>query len=361
MNNIKKNILRLILKGLCLWAFTFKPRAWNLRLGIWGLMLGTLNSLQAQDPQFSQFYAAPLYLCPSYAGASDGSRVTINFRDQWPKIPGAFITYAFSADQYIRKLKSGIGFLFLRDQAGIGKLSTTNVGWQYSYNLRLNNRWYARPGIHFLYTQRSVDYTRNTFVDQISINGNAPTTVENIANTKSGFLGASSSLVFYSRKYWFGSSLDHLIKSNQSFMGVQSNLPAKYTAFGGLKVDINKRLGRFNEESATILVLYQRQRKFNQLTFSAYWLKSPLIIGIGYRGIPLYKDPKTGYNNIDAAIFLLGYRTLNFAIGYSYDFTVSRLLGSTGGAHEVSIIYEFWQGPKLKTNRKQNVVSCPKF
>jgi len=42
------------------------------------------NDLKAQDPHFSQFYAAPLYLNPALAGTSAGNyRVGVNYRDQW--------------------------------------------------------------------------------------------------------------------------------------------------------------------------------------------------------------------------------------------------------------------------------------
>ena len=41
----------------------------------------------AQDPQFTQFFANPIYIAPSYAGASTGQRVIVSYRDQWSVIP----------------------------------------------------------------------------------------------------------------------------------------------------------------------------------------------------------------------------------------------------------------------------------
>jgi hypothetical protein len=61
----------------------------------------------------------------------------------------------------------------------------------------------------------------------------------------------------------------------------------------------------------------------------------------------------------DAVILLVGYKTRQFNIGYSYDFTTSRLITSTGGAHEVSISYTF-SGPKQK-KRTNKMVPCPEF
>jgi hypothetical protein len=62
-------------------------------------MLSWANGF-GQDPQFSQFYSNPLYLAPSFAGATGGSRLCANFRDQWIALPSTFITYSFSYDHY---------------------------------------------------------------------------------------------------------------------------------------------------------------------------------------------------------------------------------------------------------------------
>ena len=56
------------------------------------LMLTTALDLYAQDPQFSQFYANPVYLNPAFAGTARCPRVVLNYRNQWPGIPGNFVT-----------------------------------------------------------------------------------------------------------------------------------------------------------------------------------------------------------------------------------------------------------------------------
>ena len=56
------------------------------------LTIGLTTGVFAQDPQFSQFYAAPLYLNPAFAGSSELARVGINYRNQWPAMPGNFVT-----------------------------------------------------------------------------------------------------------------------------------------------------------------------------------------------------------------------------------------------------------------------------
>jgi hypothetical protein len=49
-----------------------------------------VGSVTAQDPQYSQFYAAPLYLNPAFAGATGQNRIGINYRNQWPAIDANF-------------------------------------------------------------------------------------------------------------------------------------------------------------------------------------------------------------------------------------------------------------------------------
>ena len=55
-----------------------------------------LEEVKAQDPQFSQFYAAPLYINPAFTGASEYTRIGANYRNQWPGISGSFVTTSAS-------------------------------------------------------------------------------------------------------------------------------------------------------------------------------------------------------------------------------------------------------------------------
>ncbi|MGB5929648.1 MAG: type IX secretion system membrane protein PorP/SprF, partial [Cyclobacteriaceae bacterium] len=64
------------------------------------LIVGILPESIAQDPQFSQYYAAPLYLNPAFTGASGQGRAGLNYRNQWPSIDANFTTYSAYADYY---------------------------------------------------------------------------------------------------------------------------------------------------------------------------------------------------------------------------------------------------------------------
>ena len=81
-------------------------------------LIAISSNLFAQDPAFTQNYANPLYLNPAFAGTSNNQRIGMNFRDQWPNIPGTFNTYNISYDRNIIDSSVGIGVLANQDRAG---------------------------------------------------------------------------------------------------------------------------------------------------------------------------------------------------------------------------------------------------
>ena len=107
----------------------------------------------AQDPQFTQFYANPLYLNPAFAGAQRCPRVCLNYRNQWPALTGTFVTYTASYDQHVDPI-GGLGLLVLQDKAGESTLTTTNVSGIYSYQLNVTREFSIRLGLK-AHTRRS--------------------------------------------------------------------------------------------------------------------------------------------------------------------------------------------------------------
>ena len=64
-------------------------------------------NVNAQDPEFTQFYANPIYLNPAFAGTNICPRVNLNWRNQWPGVSGTFITYSASFDQHSEAIHGG--------------------------------------------------------------------------------------------------------------------------------------------------------------------------------------------------------------------------------------------------------------
>jgi len=334
-------------------------------VGLFVVML-CVGSVMGQDPQFTQFYAAPLYLNPAFAGATFQNRIVFNNRYQWVGLPRAYVTYATSFDHNFDKLNSGVGVIALVDRSGTGYLTSTTFGAIYAYKFNLTSRWVVRTGLQFSYASRNIDFYKLTFGDQLDKSG-----VNNIVSAeqfdkygRKSYFDFNSGIVIHSATHWIGFTARHLNQPDQSLMGgdTKSNLPIYYSIHGGTKIfldqhKLKKSYGTQREKSITPTFLYKGQGDFHQLDLGMYVYLEPLVIGLWYRGIPV---TKTTY---DAVAVLLGLKWESFTVGYSYDLTVSRLNPSnTAGSHEISLSVNFPRKAKpAKKRRKDYVIPCPKF
>ncbi|MBL4657203.1 MAG: type IX secretion system membrane protein PorP/SprF [Flavobacteriales bacterium] len=327
--------------------------------------MSTVKDSRAQDPHFSQFYAAQLYLNPAFAGSSAGSRLMANYRHQWAGIPGAFVTYAFSYDHNFSRLNSGLGLFFVQDKAGSGGLRTTISGLQYAYHLKLSRKVSARFGADMSYRVRDIDFNNLVFNDQLSKSGIAPTTTETATLESVSFFDYGSGVLVFTEKYWMGIAVHHLTEPNQALLGgSETILPMKYSAHGGAKFAVKDRFGKKSKKYIAPAFNYKGQHDFDQFDVGLSFYSNPVTFGVWYRGIPGLKAYKKGYGNNDALVGLIGYRIDDLSFGYSYDITISKLAVTTSlGSHEISLVYEFNnknQGKK-KGNDKPVIIPCAKF
>ncbi len=334
------------------------------RLALIILVTGLITWVKGQDPQFTQFYANQLYLAPSFAGATEQDRITAAYRNQWPEIvSGVFVTYSFSYDHFFENFNSGVGVLLLRDVAGTGNLGTTNAGIQYSYDIKVTEAFHLRPGIHFNYTQQGIDFNALTWNDQLATG--SPNSIETAGVPAKPNVDFAASILGYGERWWAGFTADHLLRPDYGLYHNEYRLPYKFSLFGGYKVVKFEKLVNPIDESVSVAFHYRNQGGYNQLDLGLYWLKPPLMLGLWYRGIPFLEgketDDPTSYNKDprgDALAILVGYKMDQLRVGYSYDFTISKLVSSTGGAHELVVTWEF----KTKRRRKRTrMVPCPEF
>lgn len=325
-----------------------------------------LSEGKAQDPQFSQFYAFPMYLNPAFAGTNLKTRVNAIYRNQWSAIPGSYTTYGFSADQNLEEYNSGFGIMFMQDIAGSANLRRTEVSGLYSYKIQLNNDWVVRAGLQGTYLRPSINYDDLVFGSQLDPDQGytGASSGENLRGADQVHLfDFSSGLLAYNEIFWFGTSLHHMNRPDLSFdQQSTSLLPVKFSVHGGAKIPIvrNKYTNYQSEVTMSPAFNYRSQGKFDQLDLGLYLNYDPVVLGVWYRGIPVFKQYDVGYSNHDAVTFLVGFHQDFLTIGYSYDLTVSQLGPSTGGSHEISVGYEFYYEKKRK-KQYDKYVPCPRF
>jgi type IX secretion system PorP/SprF family membrane protein len=323
----------------------------------------------AQDPQFSQFYNAPLYLNPAFTGTAENTRLIFNYRSQWPGISGTapYMTTAFSFDHNIESINSGVGLLFTRDRQGVGKLTSTDVALLYSYQIEISGKWSFRPALQATIVSRSIGYSGLLFGDQLTNSG--PTggvTEDRFVNATATRLypDFSTGGLLFSDVMWFGLSAHHLNRPDQSFEGEQYTVPIKTSLQAGMRFPFGqqstkKGYSRVSVERSVLPSLnLKNQGKFTQLDFGLTVIYEPVMFGVWYRGIPV----KTfyGFAGNESFIFLAGIHYETFSFAYSYDITASKLgFRNSNGAHEISLIYE-WNIPYPKKKRGRPL-PCPHF
>lgn len=326
-------------------------------------------SLMAQDAQYSQFYANPIYLNPAMAGASEMTRVGVNYRNQWPSLDQSFTSYSAHIDHYIFGANSGIGLIFNKSDQSMANLSVTEIGAAYSYRARLGFRSFLRVGGQVSYMDRDAYFGNLLFGSQIDDQTGAigDFSGENLGEDFSHqFVDYSFGILLNNENAWIGLSAHHVTQPNMSFVDGQiSELPIKFSAHGGYRFDLsggaetnfmNKRSGT---RDLTLAFNYKNQEPFSQLDLGAQVNLQPIVLGIWYRGIPVSELGKTNHESV---IALLGVSLGNgLDVGYSHDFTISSLgNGNTGGANEISIRYSFLAGSSKGAGRKSSM-PCFKY
>jgi type IX secretion system PorP/SprF family membrane protein len=316
----------------------------------------------AQDPQFSQFYAAPLYLNPAFAGSAPQHRFISNIRHQWIGLPKAFVTYAFSYDVNVPDLNSGFGMLLTTDRAGTASFRSSTMNGVYAYKVKLNDAWVLSPGIMFGYGLRTIDQSRLIMGDQLEFDSNLPSNdpdIYRIGNVHYFDLGTG--MVVYNKFFWAGLSAYHMNQPNVSIIGHNDLLPVRYSFHTGARIPLDP--GVFQRQHVPSLapsILYKRQGRFDQIDLGMHFFYEPIMTGIYYRGMPFKQDLET-YWSRDALIFIFGITFNSFDFGYSYDLTISRLGPGTGGSHEVSLSYRFEYRNNPNKKKKEKFIPCPTF
>lgn len=311
------------------------------------LLCGLSTTVRAQDPQFTQFYANPIYLNPAFAGSHGCPRFSLNYRNQWPSLSGNYVTYSASYDQYFKNISGGIGIIALHDQQGQGTIFTSSLGLIYSYHLKVNRKFSMLFGAKAAMTNKFLDWDKLTFGDMIDPRRGFIYQTGDVPRGGSRyFFDASAGIVGFSKHFFFGIAANHLNMPNESMIIGTSRLPMRFTGHAGAEIVLGGKSQYQNKTSIMPNVIYQYQNGFQELSIGTYIKYGVFTAGAWYR-------------NRDAFILSIGIKTGSFKIGYSYDVTVSKLNnGVSGGSHEVSL------GLNLKCKDKPvsfRTISCPSF
>lgn len=323
------------------------------------LMLVALPNLRAQDPEFSQFYAAPMNLNPALTGIAWGPRFNANYRNQWPGIDNGFVTYALSYDQHFDNIRSGFGIMLMNDRVASGLINNYTIRLNYAYQFKLSKKVGLQVGLSGGYVRKQLDWARLSFNDQINpifgftdVSGVPNLSGEQVpADLGINIADFGAGVVAYSKKVFGGVAVQHITSPKESITEYTSfRLPMKITVHAGGEINLTPKK-RNSSNFVSPNAMFITQGNAAQLNVGTYVNVSKVFGGVFYRN---------NFFGSDAVIGLLGLKIYFVKVGYSYDYTVSGLTGQTGGAHEISISVNLGDkdGP-FDHSRKPNKLECP--
>ncbi|MCZ2460570.1 MAG: PorP/SprF family type IX secretion system membrane protein [Chitinophagales bacterium] len=336
----------------------------NRRILILILCVGLVSVSNAQDPNFSQFFASPLTLNPAMTGKFDGVyRVAGNYRNQWPTINNAFTTATASVDFGIMKNRIpdydqfGVGIMGFSDKAGNGVLLSNAIALSIAYHKSLDEDGYHQIGAGFQggFMNKRLDLTKVVFEDQLTPLGFTGITSEifnsNQINVKYFDLNAG---VLYNgttngyNNFYFGASMYHINRPKESFQGGQYFLAARTTFQAGGRIPVGPI--NFFHFSANYSL---QANAHNAMLGGAYAMN---LTGDEESPTNLYLG--SWFRLGDAIIPYVGLEFGEFQFGATYDINVSSLKPASNlrGGVEISLIYI-----KKPTDPNAKKLNCPKF
>lgn len=301
------------------------------------LLFISCHKMSAQyDAQITNYWAAPNYYNPAYAGQTNSLEAMLLNRMQWVGIKNAPKTMMLSGVMPVKFFDRvhGVGIVTISESAGLFNHSI--IGGQYSYR---KNMWKGlfSVGIQVGYLNDSFDGTK------VNLSGNDPD--ESGGSSGGGDTGddaiptakvEGSSLdfnlgVYFSRDKWYaGFSVTHLLAPKVTLGDdYMKELPRGYYLMGGYNIQLNNPL---LELCPTLMVRSNVMMTTGDISLRMIYNKT-FFGGLSWR----YGYAEVG--NSESVILMLGGKFKNFQLGYAYDFPTSALRIGTMGSHEIFVKY----------------------
>jgi type IX secretion system PorP/SprF family membrane protein len=319
----------------------------KLKIYLMIMMITMFCSLQAQDPHFSQYQAAPLTINPAMTGYLDGdSRLSLNFRTQYYSAGGSFrtgvISYEMITNSAMLQAKDqfAIGVIGLFDQSAGGGYRTMNAGVSGSYRKLLNESGYKRisMGAQVVLNSRALNTASLTYASQFASYGfdlSRPNN-ENIPASSKTYADASVGLMFNNHneqnRFYAGAALYHLNRPDVSFQNdAKYKLPTRAVLHGGYRTYVGG-LNNYVLFNTNVML----QGGASNIMFGGLY---GLALGDFESGLSI--DMGAWYRMNDAVIPYIGFNVSALQIGVSYDNVLSGLKQASPrlGSFEVSLRY----------------------
>ena len=314
-----------------------------------------VETMNAQDPSFSQFFSSPLNIDPALtANINEKWRVISNFRNQWAGVSNPYTTGTVSYDTKVfndvtgnyvdENTRVGMGGMLMYDQTMNGALKSNYASFNVSGNIRLMRKegyelngarirhiskikmdqtaeQRLGVGLGIIYGYKHLDFGKLNFGEQFTGTGfdtNLPTGESALSDMKP-YISTSAGLLYTyvmgSTNIDLGVSAFHFNKPKQTYLDDENQyLATRYVAHGNLETSLSNQLNLYTNG------IYQYQSGASYFSVGGalgYFLpntENPVVINAGL-----------WYWSSNAVIPYLGFSYGGFQVGVTYDVTISKL------------------------------------
>lgn len=313
-------------------------RGYKLYMLMAGLVLLTLKLQAQQSIQFSQYIFNGLAVNPAYAGYKEDWTLNLSSRIQWVGINDAPKIGTVAVDGLTNNTNQNVGLGLIATFDKLGPESTSSVYANYAYRLRLDELDTKRLcfGIGFGAIQYRLDGTKFNATDDGDTNIPAGTQSNITPDFRFG-------IYYYSPNVYIGASVFNLLSGLGNTIDHLQQYKQQRTIYltGGTMIPLNETI----DLKPSLLVKEDFKGPTNLDVSNSVVFNKRIWIGASYRtGVDLWhkSNLQTSLDKTDAvAAIVQFYINDNFRIGYSYDFTTSKLASSQSGSHELSLSISF--------------------
>lgn len=272
------------------------------------------------DPLFTQYMFNEMFINPAYAGSREAISSTALYRDQWAGIDGAPKTQTLSIHGPVRNKKMGLGFSVMNESIGIEK--KVGVFGTYAYRIQTSDEGHLSFGLN-----AGIINLRQNFLEVIEHDPGDPQFSE---NAQSVVPNAGFGIYYNTKKMYAGFSIPRLI---DNYLDVENGLNFE-NKFDSKNFHYYLTCGYVFDLSSTVKLKPMTMIKASegapmQMDFSVaaqfkeiFWIGSTVRSG-------------------DAiAVFTQINITKQLRLGYSFDYTLTKLNDYGHGSHEITLGYD---------------------
>ena len=308
------------------------------------LVVSIGNLIGQQLGQYSQYINNHFLMNPAAVGAENGLDISLGFREQWVGIDNAPQNYYLSVNSTLNlggktignaslrtgsseiipvtpttqiKLKHGVGGFVAADNYGPFKKITGMLA--YAIHIPIANKFHWSIGLNAGMSNLNFDRDQITLIESSDNTFNAFAANQGKIN----YVDMNVGTYVYNRDFFVGYSSNQMMQNKIYFGGAPTNgkLNIHHFLMGGYHFKISEKM----KLTPGFLVKYM----------------NPAPVSLDLTAKLTFDDTYFGgfsFRNGDALIVMLGAKFNDmFRIGYSFDYTLSKLSDYNSGGHEIIV------------------------